>query len=234
MGSTSMYWISTLSYFFILSFIMIKDYKITKKPGREEKSYRTMLSWVIYFCLQDTLWGLCDNDIIDNDSIFFIATMIFFISTVITTYFWLNFVLVYMKEKRRKLLLALDVLLIIADIIILTVNIFIPIVFRIENGIYVTKALRPFLFLNQYIAYVFICILSLIYWLKEESDNRSRYLSVFIFTCAVRSFASIPTLIVFCAFSGQVINIYYIWGVLMIFTCISYFITKEKNTTEIV
>ena len=52
-----------------------------------------------------------------------------------------------------------------------------------------------------------------------------------IFACAIRPFLSLPTLMALCAFGWQVVNIYYIWGALMILTCVTYF--RENNNDKV-
>ncbi|MBP5306361.1 MAG: diguanylate cyclase [Lachnospiraceae bacterium] len=179
-----MYWLSTLTYAVILGIYLKKDTELKRKPDATEKAYRTLLSWVLYFCLQDTLWGLCDSGRIASDAVFFFASTLFHMSTVLTTFFWLNYVLVFMDDKRRRLVLTADGLIIVFAISLLAINCFTPIVFTIREGVYVTEVLRPVSFFCQYIVFLFSAIIALFHMLTEKGDNRKRALSVFIFTCA--------------------------------------------------
>ena len=51
---------------------------------------------------------------------------------------------------------------------------------------------------------------------------------LFIFSCCIKPFFSLPTLMFFIGIGGSVGNVSYAWGILMIFTCISYFTVKSK------
>jgi hypothetical protein len=46
---------------------------------------------------------------------------------------------------------------------------------------------------------------------------------IFIFTCCIKRFLSLPTLMLFIGIGGGIGNVSYMWGILMIFTCVSYF-----------
>ena len=103
--NNEMYWVSAITYVIVLGIILLNDMKIKKTPNREEKSFRIMTTWVILFCVQDTVWGLCSDNVIKNDCIFFISSMVFHTSTVLTTFFCLYYVLVYLEksEKQKRL-----------------------------------------------------------------------------------------------------------------------------------
>lgn len=56
---------------------------------------------------------------------------------------------------------------------------------------------------------------------------------LFVFTCCIRPFISLPALMFFCGIGGGTGNVAYGWGILMIFTCVSYFyLQSNKNLPE--
>ena len=55
---------------------------------------------------------------------------------------------------------------------------------------------------------------------------------ILVFFCAIRTPLSVMTLIFLFGCRGEVLNVYYIWGILMTFTCVSYF-EKEKKTDQV-
>ena len=67
-----LYWVSAFVYALVITSILINDIHENKKPNKAEKAFRSLMQWVIIFCLQDAVWGLCDNRIINNDKIFFL------------------------------------------------------------------------------------------------------------------------------------------------------------------
>ena len=53
-----------------------------------------------------------------------------------------------------------------------------------------------------------------------------------VFNCAIKPFASIATLIFVAGVCGNIINVYHIWGVLMIFTCVTYFCQQSEHRQQ--
>lgn len=184
--NNGLYWVSAFVYALVITSMLINDIHENKKPNKVEKSFRSLMRWVILFCLQDAFWGLCDDKIIDSDRIFFLSSTLFHCATVITTYFWLKYIVVYLgdKIKNQYIILFIDVLVIISQLAMLICNFFKPIIFIIENGTYVPQSLRPLAFLNQYIVYFAIGISALICALRETESKKKRYFSVFIFSLA--------------------------------------------------
>lgn len=54
----------------------------------------------------------------------------------------------------------------------------------------------------------------------------------FVFTCCIRPFLSLPTLMFFMGVGGGTNNIAYTWGILMIFTCVSYFYLQSNKNPQ--
>lgn len=182
----NLYWVSALTYATVLGIVLVNDIRINRHPNTSEKSYRIMTSWVILFCLQDAIWGLCENRTISSERIFFISSCVLHMATVLTTYFWLRYVLFFLEddEKKNRIFLFLDEIFIFFQLILVIANFFTPTIFSIENGVYVTAALRPFTFINQQIVYVGIGIKALVYLMKCRKDERERYFTVFCFAIA--------------------------------------------------
>ena len=178
-----LYWIITLVFSLVLGIILYQEYSIVKKDNAN-KDYRNLLIWVLIFCLQDSLWGLASSTIINN-KLLFISSTIFHMSTVLTTYFWLNYVLTYLSNNRFKhIYLGIDKIIILFQIILLIINIFEPTIFYIENGIYYTAKYRPIAFFNQYVVYLLIGIVSIYLAITRIKEERYKYFSVLLFSIA--------------------------------------------------
>lgn len=181
--ASDLYWVSAASYAAVLIIILINDIRVRRKVNEVEKSFQVMVMWVIFFCLQDIIWGMCENHVIDGDTQFFISSTVFHISTVITTFFWLNYVLTYLREKLniKRLLLAIDGFVIIFEVFLVVANLFTPTLFEIKNGEYITGPVRPLTFVNQYLVYLTIGIVTFVLAIKEQGKKRDRYITVCIF-----------------------------------------------------
>lgn len=180
------YWISAATYAVVLGIILFSDIKANKKPSSLEKSYRLMSKWVLFFCVQDIVWGMCDAKVINNDAIFFLSSSVFHISTVITTFFWLKYVLEYLGDyiKFKKLYLVVDGIVIFFEFVLVIANFFTTTLFSVVGGRYVTGPLRTLTFVNQYVVYLAIGVVTLVLALKRQEDFHDHYRSVFLFTLA--------------------------------------------------
>lgn len=179
----NLYWVINIVFAFVLFVILVNDHWINKSPDKVDSKFRNLTVCVLLFCLQDVVWGMCECGIISDDRIFFTSTNIFLMATVVTTFFWLDYVLAYLGEeaKHTGLILMIDGLLILYEVVLLFINIKEPILFRIENGRYVTGMFRTNAFLNQYIVYLIIGFVSLYFALKGKSQHRKKFFTVFVF-----------------------------------------------------
>lgn len=184
--ANQLYWVMTLTYSIVLGIILLSEIRTSKNPNSLEKSFRLMAIWVLFFCIQDVFWGICDAKVIKNETIFFISSSIFHLSTVLTTFFWLSYVLEYFGErvKSKILYLALDGIVIVFEVILIVINFFQTTLFDIVDGEYVTGPLRPFTFFNQYVVYLIIGITTLFLAFKKDSNNYAHYRSIFLSTLA--------------------------------------------------
>lgn len=181
-----LYWVSAITYAIVLGIVLLGDLRTTKRTNTLEKSYIVMSAWVIFFCVQDTIWGLCEAGVIRNDVVFFLSSSVFHISTVTTTFFWLKYVLNYLGErvKNKKIYLIVDGLIICAELVLVIINFFKPTLFRVVDGAYITEPYRTLTFVNQYIVYVIIGLTALVLSLRKETKHSANYRTVFWFALA--------------------------------------------------
>lgn len=182
----NMYWLTTMVFAVILHVILSNDIKVKITPSKVEMKFRRLLIWVIFFCLQDTLWGLCSSRTISSDSVFFLASSLFHISTVVTTVFWLDYVLEYLGDrvKKRGFFICLEAAIIGFEFVLVVANFFTPTLFRIVDGQYVVGPLRLLTFINQYMIFLVIGFTTLYFAVKERAKERRRLLCVFVFIIA--------------------------------------------------
>lgn len=184
------YWASALTYTVLLIILFINDSETKRVITEVGRAFRLMTLWVIVFCLQDFVWGLFDSGVIQNSTGFFVSSAVFHLSTVITTFFWLYFVLIYLQvsPKKRKIILSFDGALILLEAALVIANFFMPTLFYIEDGRYVTGFLRPFTFINQYVVYLGSGISALMLmsgaFRRSSQNHHSSYVSVFVASLA--------------------------------------------------
>ncbi len=176
-----MYWITTLLLALVLSAVLVRENTGYKKKRSSDQAFVVMLVYGVLFCLQDVFWGLCNSNIIPGDMMLFIASSLFHLTIVLTSYYCMKFFISYLGEYARykKLGMAICFLVLIAQIILVGLNVFQPVIFRIEDGEYVTKALRPMSFANQYIVYLVSVFIIFVSSRKADKKHRAKFSTIF-------------------------------------------------------
>lgn len=181
----SLYWIVTVSYAMALLIILQHDVQFNISDARMDRAYRFLVLWVVFFCLQDAVWGIAASMRTSRDALF-VLSMLFHVFTAMTALVWLNFILTYLGRtvKHRRLFLALESICVIGQIVLVVANIFVPLVYTVNEDVeYITEAYRPISFMFQYIGYVIVTIVALIS-LRRDRRNAQRYRAVLIFVGA--------------------------------------------------
>lgn len=179
------YWFLPFIYTILLIVFFINDFVTKRLNTKVERAFRLMTLWVIFFCLQDVVWGLCDIKVIGSERFFFVSSAVFHLSTVVTTFFWLYFILAYLhiSTKRSAFYLALDGIALVFQFTLVIINFFTPTIFSIVDGQYVTESWRPFAFFNQYVVYLVSGITCLLYisgvLRRKNKEHHDSYIPVF-------------------------------------------------------
>lgn len=183
----SLYWILTLSYAIVLTIIFRHAYVFRDNNSPVDRAYRRLLLWCVFFCLQDTAWGLAAMPYVKSDTALFISSSVFHISSAVTANFWLYFVLTYLQGevKRPQIIQGLGFLVLAFQVCLVVRNCFTPTVFTITaDHQYKTELFREVAFLNQYAFYVVTGILTTFALFRSSSDKRKKYSAVLMFVMA--------------------------------------------------
>lgn len=183
---STLYSLAAFSFALVLIIILLHDKRPAADINREERAYWVLIKWVIFFCLQDAVWGICASDLVTSDMPLFISSTVFHLSTVGTTFFWLCFILIYLGDrvKHPKTLLAIDGIVVMVQVAMLIVNMFHPVIFHVEGGRYFTEPYRVVAFLNQYVVYLLMSMVAGIVTLTKRGSHRNRYAAVFFYSIA--------------------------------------------------
>lgn len=171
----------------VLALILIINYTTVSTrsfQGELDRAYRHLLRWVIFFCAQDTFWGIAASSLILSKEVLTISSMVFHYCTAITTFFWVYYVCLYMGGKNilRYIFFSLSAVVILIQSTAVTMTIWKPTIFYVdEDYIYQTAFLRPFCFFLQYAVYVIIGIVALINVIRCTDIRRKKFFAIFMF-----------------------------------------------------
>lgn len=170
-----MYWITALVCGIFIALLLYSEIIAKVRPNKKNRSYRLLLSWGVFFCLQDVIWGILTCHFYDKPTLIFIASTIFHLSTVTTTYFWLNCALIYLEDKVKhpSFYRSLGIMIVVFQSVLLAVNCFTPTIFFVNaQGQYCAAAWRMFAFSNQYIVYLITGIIAFVCYLHYKRKER--------------------------------------------------------------
>lgn len=180
--SNSMYWVTTMIFSLVLFIMWVDEKTNVKNRTKADQAFSLMLAYGIFFCIQDMAWGLCDCNIIRGDTALFIASSVFHLAIVFTSFYCMKFFLCYLENyiSYKKTCIHICLCVIVIQVMLVTANLFYPVLFRIEAGEYVAKTYRPLSFLNQYIVYSVSGIMTFSCIKKVDKKQKDKYKAVFL------------------------------------------------------
>lgn len=146
-----------------------------------------IFGWVIFFCVQDGIWGLFASHIFRNDLIMFITSTVFHISSAISTLFWVAYFLsILPRVKHPAVFKGITGALVLVQFGMLVANSFTGFMFEIDpDGYYVSTSHRRILFYLQFAVYIIIGILTFIHIVRERREQHSEHSRNFIIVFCV-------------------------------------------------
>ena len=159
------YWVIALAFGFILLLILWREKnRIKDDLGGVTRAFFLLGIASFIYCLQDMFWGLCCYHVINNGTVLFVCSTVFFIVSVFTLMSWLYFVLKYVKCKKQCLTVFLGLYgaIAVAQIALVIYNIFDHVMFSVVNGEYVRGPFRSIAFIFHFGAYVIMVLCMLV------------------------------------------------------------------------
>ncbi len=159
-----LYAIAAFTCALVVMILPIRTRHSLSKSRPLDKAFITLRGWTAFFCLADSIWGVCASDLVQNDSLLTATSFCFHLFAAFTPLVWLQFVLTYIgRNKRNRIYFGVSLLLFVFEITLLALNFKTHSVFTItEDGAYLSGPTRQYLFYAQYANYLVIAILALI------------------------------------------------------------------------
>ena len=161
------------------SFLVKTPYKTLDAAHR---AYKRFLISVAVFYIADILWS--PLYILNIKVINFLETTLYFVIMAFSVLFWIQYVLLYLKEENRfaKVFLWFGKIFLIVQLIVLAVNLFYPIAFWFDpDGSYHTSKARNINLGTQ----ILLCVILLIHMIrvifKSEGSIKRRHQAIGLF-----------------------------------------------------
>jgi len=164
---------------------MIINYDLMKKVSHigthsvTQKRYRLFLFTLIAYYISDIIWGsLYENGQV---TLAYIDTIAVFATMTLSVLLWTRALIVFINDKSAfgKIVLAGGWTIFLTEIVVLTVNLFVPIAFMFdENHTYIPLPARYITMLMQMILYCMAAFFALGIAFKSEGERRYHYRTV--------------------------------------------------------
>ena len=141
--------------------------------GATERAFLRLIRWTALFCLADGFWGVAASELVMSDALLTILSTVFHTLASLTPAVWLDFVLTYLGEEKRKgLYRGITGGLILVELILIGINLFNGMMFYVDaDGAYSSTPMRKLLFYMQYLTYVVIGVFSVVNQLRERAGR---------------------------------------------------------------
>ena len=134
------------------------------------------------FFVTDMTWGIFYG--LHLKTALYVTTEIFFANMMISVFMWTRFVAAYLKSDNRfaKPLFCMGISMLSLELIALTVNLFYPILFWIDDGGgYHAGSARYITYITQIVLFVLTSVYSLLITSKTYGTVRRRHIAISVF-----------------------------------------------------
>jgi len=141
------------------------------------REYRVFVISIIVYFLVDFLWGIFEENKLSIP--LYVITFIYFLVMGFTILAWARYVVNYVGERGPfgKAMLIFGNIFFLAEFVLLIINHFVPILFRVdfETAAYTSYRARNIMLYIQFLLYVILTIYSIGMSIKADSNKRRRY-----------------------------------------------------------
>ena len=178
------YWVTAVSHTLVVLVILVKSWSLRDLYENKNRAFIITMCSMLLFSLQDSLWALCYDGIINNERVFFVVSQLFHFWYAITAFCWLYYILDYLGIGRitRTILLTIQGVFVLLGLIMVLYNTKEPLIFIIENGQYIAVRHRGYIFLSRYYVYILMGAYTLFQLVFNRGKRlhrlRSRYAAI--------------------------------------------------------
>ena len=153
-----------------------KNYPVMDR--RIFRAYKVLIICNCVFFIADSLWGVFND--LPNKIPSIIDTTIFFVAMSFGVTAWLRFASKYLEEGKTitRAVVGIGYAFFLSGVVLVTINLFHPILFAYEEGVYVPKAGRYGYFTAQMVMYLTTSVFALLRINKNVSYKRGRFLTI--------------------------------------------------------
>lgn len=156
-------------------------------------AYRIFVASIGAYFIVDFLWGILEENKLATA--LYIDTFIYFIIMGFTILAWARYVVKYLEGKGwiAKLMMLAGNAFFLAEIVLLIINFFKPILFRVdpETCVYTSYKARNIMLYVQILMYFFITIYTVVMAILNKNTHRRRYITIALYSIVMGTMITI-------------------------------------------
>lgn len=153
------------------------------------KTYRIFVLSIATYFLVDLLWGVFDENKLPLA--LYIDTTIYFAVMGFTILAWMAYIVKFLETQKQMafVLLGIGNAFFLAEIVLLIINIFVPVLFRVdfETCVYSTRKARDVMLYVQILLYASLVIYTAIYAFRSQASHRRKYITISLYSAIMLS-----------------------------------------------
>ncbi len=162
--------------------ILLQNYLINNRKGRKHELL-AFFGFIIFFCLQDGVWGLLASGMINSDAGLMVSSAVFHCSSALAPLVWTLFFCRSLREliKTPRIWIAIASVLMLLQLVMILANFSSHFMFYVdETGNYQTTDARAILFYVQFGIYLLVAAVSILGILSAKSLTRRHSFRTFL------------------------------------------------------
>ena len=153
------------------------------------KTYRIFVLSIATYFLVDLLWGVFEENKLPLA--LYIDTTIYFAVMGFTILAWMAYIVKFLETKKQMafVLLGIGNAFFLAEIVLLIINIFVPVLFQVdfETCVYSTRKARDVMLYVQIFLYASLVIYTAIYAFRSQASHRRKYITISLYSAIMLS-----------------------------------------------
>lgn len=180
--------------FFAAAVVVVLYINIVRRRKGEKQIYLNFFTFIIFFCIQDGIWGLLASGIIQSDLWLMIASSVFHISSALAPLVWTVFFCRSLKEliNYQQIWMAYNNVFLLAELCMIVINFFNHFMFFVdETGNYQSTPARKILFYMQFSVYILMAVVSVFSILRADRETTKKAFTSFLWISCVPVFSGV-------------------------------------------
>ena len=158
-------------------------YSMARHDDDDERPHLPLFIFILFYCVQDGVWGVLASGIIANDAALMVSSSVFHISSALAPLVWTMYFCRALRGVIRhpRVWLGYNGVLLATELVMIIINFSRRFMFYVdETGNYQSTPERKILFYLQFSVYILVAVISAFGYFRTRSEATRRTLRSFL------------------------------------------------------